>query len=389
MPLVFLAVLLGAALFGSMVPYEVKSTLYAVSLLIKEILITLMPLIIFSLVFNAVVRLGYGALKYAILVTVLVCCSNFVNTMISYVLSCFTVGVDLCSQVQVPTASGGQLAPAFEIAASPKLVSNAGALAAGIVCGLCLGITKGPKMAQLTRQTMVALETVAKWVFKIIIPLIPLFIAGTALKLQHDGVLKSICEQYFPVLCIFVTSACSYVLLQFFAMSGFRMAIAAQFIKNTLPAMVTAFGSASSAAALPLSIKAAEKNLQEKANAGAIVPAVVNIHLVGDCFFLPLSAIAVMMSFGMEFPSIFQYMIFAAHFVLAKFAVAAVPGGGVLVMIPVMQSYLGLSSDMLALVTAIYMLFDPLITTCNVAGNSCFAIGSEKLMMFMAGSSKR
>jgi Na+/H+-dicarboxylate symporter len=155
----------------------------------------------------------------------------------------------------------------------------------------------------------------------------------------------------------------------------------ARFIKNVVPAMVTAFGSASSAAALPLSIQAAEKNLKKKPNAGVIVPSIVNIHLVGDCFFIPLIAITVMTSLGMEFPPLRSYLIFAAHFMLAKFAVAAVPGGGVLVMIPVLQTYLGLSSDMLALVTAIYILFDPLITTCNVAGNACFAIGCEKLMM--------
>jgi Na+/H+-dicarboxylate symporter len=208
----------------------------------------------------------------------------------------------------------------------------------------------------------------------------PIFVAGTALKLQYDGVLKSICEQYLPVLFAFVMSAYGIVSFQFISLAKFKFSKAFFYAQNIFPAIITAFSSMSSAAALPLSIKAAEKNVSEKSNAGIIVPQTVNIHLVGDCLFIPMIAIAVMTSFGMDMPSISQYVIFAIHFVLAKFAVAAVPGGGVLVMLPVMQKYLNLSSDMLALVTALYILFDPLITTCNVCGNGAMAIIFDKIV---------
>jgi Na+/H+-dicarboxylate symporter len=143
--------------------------------------------------------------------------------------------------------------------------------------------------------------------------------------------------------------------------------------------MATAFGSMSSVSALPLSIKAAEKNLEDKENAGIIVPSVVNIHLVGDCFFIPMIALITMTSFGVKFPSIGEYIAFALHFVMAKFAVAAVPAGGVIVMIPIMQNCLGLTVEMTALITAIYVLFDPLITTCNVFGNASMAIVFDKI----------
>ena len=98
-------------------------------------------------------------------------------------------------------------------------------------------------------------------------------------------------------------------------------------------------------------------------------------------------AIAAIKAFGIPFPEFSQYIIFSLHFVLAKFAVAAIPGGGVLVMLPVMQAYLGLNADMLALVTALYVLFDPLITTCNVAGNSAMAIIFDKITSFRSSKS--
>jgi Na+/H+-dicarboxylate symporter len=155
------------------------------------------------------------------------------------------------------------------------------------------------------------------------------------------------------------------------------------YIKNVAPAVITGFGSMSSAAALPLSIKAAEENSSRRENSSIIVPASVNIHLVGDCFFIPMMALAITASFGFPLPEFSQYLVFAFYFVLAKFAVAAVPGGGILVMLPILQNYLGFSADMLGLITALYILFDPIITACNVAGNGAMALIFDKIVSAM------
>jgi Na+/H+-dicarboxylate symporter len=100
---------------------------------------------------------------------------------------------------------------------------------------------------------------------------------------------------------------------------------------------------------------------------------------VGDCFFIPLIAIVILFSFGRGFPDLLSYLLFALHFVIAKFAVAAVPAGGILVMLPILEKHLGFSGDMLGLITAIYVMFDSLITGCNVAGNGSFSILFDKI----------
>jgi Na+/H+-dicarboxylate symporter len=74
------------------------------------------------------------------------------------------------------------------------------------------------------------------------------------------------------------------------------------------------------------------------------------------------------------------YLIFAFHFVIAKFSVAAIPGGGIIVMIPILEKYLGFNSDMSSLITALYILFDPIITGINVLGNGAFAKVIDKLI---------
>ena len=70
---------------------------------------------------------------------------------------------------------------------------------------------------------------------------------------------------------------------------------------------------------------------------------------------------------------------FAFYFVLAKFAVAAVPGGGVLVMLPVLEQHLGFNPMMLSLITTLYIIIDPLITSANVMGNGAFAMFFSKV----------
>ena len=86
-----------------------------------------------------------------------------------------------------------------------------------------------------------------------------------------------------------------------------------------------------------------------------------------------------MKSFGVAEPGLLNYLIFAGYFVLAKFSVAAVPGGGILVMLPILERYLGFDPVMLSLITALYILFDPIVTSANVLGNGCFAMGLSRV----------
>jgi Na+/H+-dicarboxylate symporter len=139
-----------------------------------------------------------------------------------------------------------------------------------------------------------------------------------------------------------------------------------------LPAASVGFSAMSSAAALPLTIMASEKNVTNKEVARSCIPATVSIHLIGDCLAIPIFAFACLKNFGHLDPSFLSYLYFAIYFVLAKFSVAAIPGGGIIVMLPILEAYLGFSGEMMSLITALYLLFDPVITTANILGNGAF-----------------
>jgi Na+/H+-dicarboxylate symporter len=264
-------------------------------------------------------------------------------------------------------------APLFSLT---PIISNDFTLLAGVVFGIFCAQIKHKKITRLLKIA----EAFVGYFFKILLPLMPLFIFGTALKLDHDGMISMIVSEYFIVALIFLLSCCGYILLQLFFVAGCSFKKEAEYLKNLLPAVIAGFGTMSSIAALPLSVSAAEKNSSDKNNARVIVPCTVNIHLVGDCFFIPFMALAILFRFGREIPDILTYLTFSLYFVAAKFAVAAVPAGGIIVMLPILQNYLGFDSEMLGLIMAIYVLFDPFVTGCNVAGNCSLAIIFDKVV---------
>ena len=135
----------------------------------------------------------------------------------------------------------------------------------------------------------------------------------------------------------------------------------------------------SSMAALPLTIHAAELNTKDPKLSRALIPATVNVHLIGDSLAVPILALSLLFAFGYGVPDFPQYLIFSLYFVLAKFAVAAVPAGGIIVVLPVLEKHLHMKPELSAIMTTSYIIFDAIITSANVYGNGAFAILFSKL----------
>ena len=196
---------------------------------------------------------------------------------------------------------------------------------------------------------------------------------GFVVKLQFDGVVGTIIKDYSAIFLVIALAQFSYIFLAYFLLNSCKLKAFINSIKNIIPAAISGFSTMSSAASMPLTIIGAENSAKNKDLARSVIPATVNIHLIGDCFAIPILAYAVLKSFGMAEPSLLSYLTFSLYFVIAKFSVAAIPGGGILVMLPILEAYLGFNAEMMSLITALYVLFDPVITCANVLGNGAFA----------------
>lgn len=371
MPFLLAAIIFSIMLFGHYIPTELQSIIYGLSLCIKSGIVFILPFVVFCLLFRTTVALASNATKMILLILAAICCSNFISTMLSYSVGSFVYDFDL--SIHTPNEENA-LFPIGAITL-PKWINNDQAMFSGLFLGWILGKFK-PIFA--TRISLI-LENFSQQVLQGILFVIPLFIAGFVMKMNYDQVMTYIIRNYALIFSITATAVFSYIAFLYFAANNFRFQEGLRSIKNMLPAAIAGFGSMSSAAAMPLTILAAEKNARDPELAQSIIPMTVNIHLIGDCFAIPIFAFAVLKSFGVAEPALFQYMIFAAYFVLAKFSVAAIPGGGILVMLPILETYLGFNGEMLSLITALYILFDPVITGANVMGNGGFALVLERI----------
>jgi len=366
-----MALIIFIGLFSSLIPDSLQSILYAISLSIKSFIVFCLPLIIFGLLFRTAVNFAKKASKIILFLLGGVCCSNFVSTMISYFIGTAAYQFDL--SMPFPQ-EGAALLPAWDFSL-PKWIANDMAMFAGLLSGVVLGWMK-PSSAHLLASK---LEVVVNKFLKIILAVIPLFITGFVVKMSHDKVLGYIFSNYALIFILIASALLAYVFILYLVANRFNPAAAFKSMGNMLPAAITGLGSMSSAAAMPLTILGTEKNSKNPDLARSIIPATVNIHLIGDCFSIPVLAFAVMKSFGVPEPLLISYLIFALYFVLAKFSVAAVPGGGILVMLPILETHLGFNAEMLSLITALYILFDPIITCANILGNGGFAMIIDRL----------
>lgn len=375
MPLILAAVILAIIFLDPIIPLPLKQFLYAISLSIKSVIVMVLPFIIFGLLFKAAVMLSGSATRIIGLILAFVCCSNFVSTFLSHYVGIWIFQFDL-SMISPQELTGLEPLWSFEL---PKVIANDKAMFAGIILGIVAS-----KLYKDTAYTLAAYgEKYIGALLRGFVYLIPLFVAGFVVKLQCDDVVGTIVKDYTTIFAVIALAQFSYILAAYFLLNNGRIKEFTNNVKNMLPAAMSGFSTMSSAASMPLTIIGAENNAKNKDIARSVIPATVNIHLVGDCFAIPIFAYAVLKSYGMDEPSFINYLIFAFYFVLAKFSVAAIPGGGIIVMLPILETYLGFNADMMSFITALYILFDPVITCANVLGNGAFAKMMDRVVLLL------
>jgi hypothetical protein len=362
-----LVLLVGAVLMvGPYVSPDIKSFFLFSSLLLKSLLLFVLPFIIFIYLVASLTSFEGNILKFIVGLLAAVSISNFLSTMVAYGLAQKGLPEISCGM----DSSGIVLRPLWTWG-FPSFISNEWALGSGFFVGLVLSIYPFKQALEFVEKGK---YLASFFLDRLFIPLIPLFVLGFLFKMESEGILWNLIKTYCPIVLLLIGAYGVYLFFLYFVAANFSFPKAFAFIKTAFPAGLTGLSTMSSAAAMPLTLQGAETNSGQPALVRAIVPATVNIHLVGDSIGVPILAMAIMGTFGMPLPDLQTFLIFAMYFILAKFAIAAVPGGGIIVMIPVLEKYLGFTSEMSGLITALYMLFDPLFTSVNVMGNGAFSV---------------
>lgn len=375
LPVQLILAIVAAFFLSSILNLETIRFFFTLSCGLKEALMGILPFVIFSYITAAILSMEQRAPLLILSILGLVTLSNAFMVLVSYGIGINMLPLLTFGEPGSLSAIQDTITPlwTFNI---PQILPPDQSMLLGIAIGLIFSFVKVPTVTVWSHNMR---HYVTLFLQKVFIPLLPLYVFGFILKMEYEGTLSLLMKnsgQIFIFLCVLIIC---YLAFLYFVASGLRFSRFIELIRNMLPAGITGFSTMSSAATMPVTLAATEKNMGDEQFADLVIPTTVNIHLTGDALAIPILALAVLTLSGFPLPSFENYLLFTVYFCLAKFSVAGIPGGGIIVMLPILQKYLGLTPEMASLLTTIYIVQDPLFTSANVMGNGAFALLVRKI----------
>ncbi len=339
------------------------------------------PLIILGLVAPGIAELGRGAGKMLAVTLLIAYASTLFSGFLAY-FSCDAVYPFLLENVSAE-ASGllagntraTGVAPFFTLPL-PPLFGVMSALVFAFMLGI--GLTLIPGQETLKNTLFDFREIVNKTISGVIIPLLPVFIFGIFLKMTYEGQVAQVLGVFLKIILLIFVLTIILLLVQFFIAGAVGRQNPFKLLKTMLTAYVTALGTQSSAATIPVTLQQAVKCGVTPKVAGSVIPLCATVHLAGSMLKITACAMAVMIMLNVPY-SLTQFTGFIFLLGITMVAAPGVPGGAIMAAIGVLQSVLGFGTEAIGLMVALYIAMDSFGTACNVTGDGAIAVIVDKI----------
>lgn len=139
------------------------------------------------------------------------------------------------------------------------------------------------------------------------------------------------------------------------------------------PALITAFSTSSSSAALPITLECMEKRAGVSNRiCSLVIPLGTSVNLTGSALYEGMAALYVAQSFGVEL-SIGAQFLFTFITLLTSIGIASVPSGS-LIIIMILLQFWGLPVEGIGLFLAVDRILDMFRSTTNLFADGCCAV---------------
>lgn len=328
------------------------------------------PLIIIGFIAPSITKLGQNASRMLGIALVLAYTSSLGAALFS-----MAAGFALIPGMTInPVVDGLKELPEIVFKLDiPQIMSVMSALVLSVLIGLAATWTKAVTFTRLLDEFQKIVLDIVK---KVVIPVLPVYIAFTFCSLAYEG---SITKQ-FPVFVkvILIVMAGHYIWMTLlYALAGvYSGKNPLNVVKNYGPAYITAVGTMSSAATLAVALQCARKSeptLREDM-VGFGIPLFANIHLCGSVLTEVFFVMTVSKVLYGTLPALPTMLLFCV--LLGVFAVGApgVPGGTVMASLGLITGVLGFDATGTALMLTIFALQDSFGTACNVTGDGALTL---------------
>lgn len=256
-----------------------------------------------------------------------------------------------------------------------------------ILTALVLAFIFGIGIAALNSQALKKIfdegkNVIEKVIYTAIIPILPFYIAGIFVDMAAEGTVIETLQVFGVVLAVAIGGHWLWLTIQFTVAGILTGQNPFILLKTMLPAYVTALGTMSSAATIPVTLKQTKLNNVKDNIANFTIPLSATIHLSGSVITIVSCAVAVMSVLeGYSVPGFFTMLPVILTLGVIMVAAPGVPGGAIFAALGVLTSMLGFSEAAMGMMIALYFAQDSFGTGANVTGDGAIAVLINKLSM--------
>ena len=255
-PRLVIAIVLGI-LVGLYLPVQVTQVAVTISANFGKFLNFIIPLMILAFVTSGISELAEGAGKLLLATVLLAYISTIVAGSASYFMSNTLFGNFISPEMaeQIQAATENNLEAIFTIPLNP-VVDVTGALVLAFVLGLCISILRQRQSGEVLFNAIQEFREVINMVLeKAIIPFLPIYIFGNFANMAYSGSVFAILSVFIRIFICIIILHLLYLLVLFLIAGSYSGKNPLKSYRKALPAYMTAIGTQSSAATIPVNVE--------------------------------------------------------------------------------------------------------------------------------------
>ena len=375
LPRIIIAIALGIVC-GLFFPGWIVRIFLTVNSLFGNFLNFIIPLLILGLVAPGMADLGKGAGRLLLITALLA----YGFTLFSGFFTYFTCDLsypwllntsDKLSAVADNTVA---LQPYFTVE-MPAVMGVMSALILAFTLGLGMSVIDGNRLKSVMDDFK---DIINQVITAVIIPVLPLYIFGIFLNMTNSGQVAGVMNVFLKIIVVIFVMTVVLLFIQFFIAGMVGKKNPLRLFRNMLPAYMTALGTQSSAATIPVTLEQTIRNGVRPDLAGFVIPLCATIHLSGSTMKIVACSMAIMLMSGMEI-NFAQFAGFIMMLGIAMVAAPGVPGGAIMAALGLLQSMLGFDETAQGLMIALYIAMDSFGTATNVTGDGAIAVIVDRI----------
>lgn len=369
----FFGIVAGVAV-GLMADESVMSAVSSLKHILGQFIFFMMPLVIIGFIAPAITRLRQNANKMLGAGLTIAYLSAVGAATMAYF-----AGVIIIPHLSVPTSIEAlrQVPAALFKLDIPPLMSVMSALVTAIVLGVAVLSTQAKAFEELLGEMERVILFIVK---KMIIPVLPFFVAATFAGLAWQGTLTEQLPVFFKVVLIAIVGHVVWLIVLYSIGGALSGKNPFEVIRHYGSAYMTAVGTMSSAATLPVALDCAHRSrVLSRDTVDFFIPLGGTVHLCGSVLTETFFVMVISLMLYGALPSFATMMTFIVLFGFFAVGAPGVPGGTVMASMGLVVSVLGFDSTGVALLLAVFALQDSFGTATNITGDGAIALMLEGL----------